>query len=267
MIAGIVLIGDPKLYGYGNVLAECLQSFDDFCDLVILVQSHKAFDYLQSYVRPLTNTQVISNKSTWFKDGYDGKQLDRNIDIGMNFAQEQGAKIAIVLSSNWYIPERSRTALRDTCETCDGWDYLYRGDQLAGQLFSASKRLPMIIQIGSEYHYKFSSDGLENEYKKIPTRRGDFSSHNDSMIIDVPFEITLDDLEGKLNFVRCYHDELVKRDPVFSWDFWNSYYIAKFKDKRHTNMQLDEYGARIAANTKPEYLSHLFLREIDYATP
>lgn len=266
MIAGIVPVCDPKLYGYGNVLAECLKSFDDFADMVVLVQSHDALDNLRPYLEPLQKTIAISDESTWYKGGiYDPKQTDQNVEIGIEYAKQRGADVIIILSSNWYIPERSRDGLYNVCRGVDDWDYIYRGDQLAGTLLSASKRIPAIIKIGSDFHFGFSTDYLENFNTRIPVRAGDYSSHNDSMIVDAPFEITLDDLAAKMNFIRCYNDVIPKRNPIFDWDFWEPYYLLKFRDKRHTNMKLDEYGKRIAANSKPEYLSHYFLRELNYA--
>src|SRR5512139_1352774 len=98
-IAAIIPIGDPRLHGYGNVLAECLQSIDDFADLTILVQSHPAKDALYPYIRTLRNVMVISDFSTWFVGGiYDGRQIDRNLDAGLDLAQGYGAQSVIYLS-------------------------------------------------------------------------------------------------------------------------------------------------------------------------
>ena len=107
---------------------------------------------------------------------------------------------------------------------------------------------------------------MVSELHQVKTIRGNFQDKNDVMVIDVPFEITLDDLRYKMNFVRCYADELSKRKPTFDWSFWERYYLDKFKDKQPIDLPLDEYGQEIAANTKPEYLSHYFLRELSYAT-
>ena len=86
------------------------------------------------------------------------------------------------------------------------------------------------------------------------------------MAVDVPFEITLEDLENRLNFVRCYSDVLPKRDPVFDWNYWRLYYLDKLNQKNPSSSPLDGYGRRIANNTKPDYLSHYFLKVLAYAT-
>lgn len=267
MIAVIVPIGDPRLYGYGNVLSACLQSIDDFADLTILVQSQPAISALQPYALNLRNVKVISNSQTWFKDDiYDGKLIDRNLFYGAETARLAGADIIIYFSSNWYIPEGSQAGLRKYCNEITDFGYLYRGDQLANRLFSASKRLPMIVRAEADIHYLFSADKLINSNWKHDVKRGDYSKYDDIMIVDVPFEITRQDLTDKQNFTRCYTDVLPKRDPTFKWDYWHNYYSIRFAVKRPCHYPLDKYGQIIAANSKPEYLSHLFLKELSYAT-
>ena len=258
-IAAIVPIGDQRVNGYGNNLDACLRSMSEFADMVFLVQSHPARAILQPYVNG--NIELISNPSTWFPLGiYDPVRFNRNVRIGEEAAA--GADVFIVLSSNWYIPKASREALRRRCNAVQTWDYAYRGNQLAGQLFSASKRLPMIWRLGSGCYYTFSPDGLQTPEGFTTVESGDYSEYDGEMIVDVPLEITLEDYEGKMNFFRCYANDLPKRSPVFDWDYWHRYSLGKMQGWSNYPGVLDEYGQAIADASKPEYLSLLFLREL-----
>lgn len=260
-LAAIVPIGDPRVNGYGNNLSVCLQSMAEFADMVILVQSHPAASALYPFLSDTIS--LISNESTWFSNGvYDGRQFNRNVRIGETAAKQEGADVFIVLSSNWYIPEASRFDLRIRCEMTKTWDWVYRGNQLAGQLFSASKRLPMVWRDGSGCVYTFSPDGLQTPDGFVAVERGDYSEYDNEMIVDAPLEITLADLEGKMNFFRCYHDDLPKRNPVFDWNYWKPYYRQKMSDWKTSVRPLDQYGEAIAEASRPEYLSHMYLAEI-----
>jgi len=260
-LAAIVPIGDPRVNGYGNNLAVCLRSMAEFADMVILVQSHPAASALYPF---LTDTiSLISNEATWFPNGvYDGRRFNKNVRIGETAAKQDGADVFILLTSNWYIPESSREALRIRCDETMGWDWAYRGNQLAGKLFSASKRLPAIWRDGSGCYPTLSPDGMQTPVGFVSVESGDYSGYDDEMIVDVPLEITLINMAGKMNFFRCYHDDMPKRNPVFDWDYWHPYYTAKMRYWKPTDIQLDEYGQAIADASKPEYLSHLFLKEM-----
>ena len=96
----------------------------------------------------------------------------------------------------------------------------------------------------------------------VSVESGDYSKYNGEMVVDVPFEITLADLEGKLNFFRCYHDDLPKRNPVFDWNYWHPYFTAKMSKWKMADMPLDKYGLMVAEASQPEYLSHQFLCEM-----
>ena len=225
-LAAIVPIGDPRVNGYGNNLDACLRSMSEFADMVILVQSHPARSILQPYING--NIELVSDVSTWFPHGvYDPLRFNRNVRMGEDVARSAGADLFIVLSSNWYIPATNREALRIWCDEVETWAWVYRGNQLAGQLFSASKRLPMIWRRGSGCYYTFSPDGLQTPEGFVTVERGDFHEYDNEMIIDVPLEITLDDMAGKMNFFRCYHDDLPKRNPVFDWEYWHRYFLGK----------------------------------------
>ena len=142
-IAAIIPIGDPRLNGYGNNLFTCLQSVVDFVDFTIIVQSHPAADALEPYLKPFENIYLISEESTWFKDGiYDGEQVDYSQHEALVWAKMLGATHVVYLSSNWYIPKSSQIPLRQYIEGLKEFGYLHRGDQLGGMLFGASKQLP-----------------------------------------------------------------------------------------------------------------------------
>ena len=262
-IAAIVPIGDPRVSGYGNNLAVCLRSMVEFADVVILAQSRPAWDVIGQYTGDAKNVILISRPDNWFTNGYNGHTIDSNLSEAVGVAKELGITSALYMSSNWYIPTGSRDGLREQCESVKGWDYLYRGDQLGNRLFSASKRLPMIIEIASEYRYEFYGDKLAGS--DIMVKRGDYSDNDYRMVIDVPFEITYEDMATKMNYKRCYADNLPKRNPVFSWDYWHKYFTDQLSRKYLSDLELDIFGKTIAYNTKPDYLSALFLQEAGYA--
>lgn len=262
MIAAIVPIGDPRVNGYGHVLDTCLSSISEFADLVVIVQNQQAVSALYKYIDRISrkNIETISDPLTWFTGGrYDGEMFNKNIEIGEEYAANQGADVFITLSSNWYIPRTSMVRLRMRCETVETWDYIYRGNQVGGRIFSASKRLPMVWRDTSGCRYSYSPDGLNTPGGFIPVERGDYSKYDGEMVIDVPFELTLSELEGRLNFFRCYHDNLPKRNPVFDWGYWEPYYLDKMQDwKIFYRITAEQYADEIRDGTRADYVgAHL----------
>jgi len=266
-LAAIVPIGSLAEKGYQHVFEPCIRSIAEFADAVYLVQSINDNRNLWQ-LEGLYNVNVISNPSTWFDGDYDGKQINRNLDLGCQAAKNNGADIAILMTSNCYIPVDSAYLLRWAINHIRSpFNFYYRGNFVAGKLFKPSKRLPYILNLSyfPETRFSFDPDGLFCDGEFISPSYGDFSQMEFETVIDVPLEMTLDELTDKLNFVRCYSDALPKRNAVFDWNYWKPYMIGKIAACTPSDKPLDKYGLEIARIIRDDFISHEILRELDYA--
>ena len=265
-ISILVPLGDLSKYGYANVFAECLQSMVEFADNVILYQSYHdatVHGFIDKYksVRVITGKANPADYLNW-QEIDDGLYKAKIMAVGY-----YEADVVIYMGSDWYIPRSSFQSLYDVCEIMGDWAWLYKGNQLASRTFSASKRLPAIVRTNEANicSYTPSRDRLVTPDGAYYSERGDFQAFNKQMIVDVPFEYTLEDLEGKMNAKRCYADLLPKRKPVFDWDFWKRYYVKRMQDWQSIGIWPDPYGYAISDKSQPDYLSHYFLKELNYA--
>jgi len=147
--------------------------------------------------------------------------------------------------------------LREKCENLEGnWGWYNLADQLGDQLSDAGARGPFIIRRGT---YRNGIDSIEGDMERIMNERGDFGAGD---VVDVQLEMPIVDLEAKMNYIRCYHDLLPKRNPVFDWPYWKKYYIWKMGNKPGWGQPLEHYGRLIADATRDDYVSAEVLRGI-----
>src|SRR5512139_2338166 len=112
---GIVCpIGFLDRHGYQHVYEPCIRSMANFAERVYLVQSVNAPAGRDKVRFP--NVRVMSQKFTWFERDYDGEQINKNLDYGFQAAAWDGMDIAILMASNWYIPENRWETLWEHCE-------------------------------------------------------------------------------------------------------------------------------------------------------
>jgi hypothetical protein len=122
--------------------------------------------------------------------------------------------------------------------------------------------MPFIFNTTIPNPYEFGIDSIRHNVDVIPWEYGQWQTHTDEAMVDVPLEMSVEDLADKLNDFRCYHDLMPKRNPVFDWSYWRGYYSHKFGQKSVSGEELSPMGKRIAAISQPHFVSHTVLQEI-----
>jgi hypothetical protein len=268
-IAAIVPIGYLDRHGYQHVYRECVGSIAAFADHVFLVQSVREDTGARALCEEHGNVSLVSGDATWFgrtpegAEWFDAYRVMENVNLGAGIARAEGYDVGICLMVNHYVPEGARAALRQACLEMvafeAAWTWYYRRDQLASMTFGASVRLPFIVNLELEREWRFSADALAVRDEVYRMERGDWPIRDAGAVVDVQLEMTLDDLRGKTEFTRGYHDLLPKRPRGWDWDYWRRYYVEKFRAKRRTGLASDPTGVRIAAASRPDFVSHTVL--------
>jgi hypothetical protein len=179
------------------------------------------------------NVEIVASMATWFArtpsgmEWFDAYRVMENANVGLARAFWDGFDQCVLLMVNWYVPAEAWPALRRPVEA--GWRWLYRKDQLGGQMFHASKRLPWIVDTAAGV--RFSADGMEYLGEWHPWEAGDFSAHDGEAVVDLQLELSPQQLERKMNFMRCYHDLVPKRPATFEWEYYRRYYAEKYGRK------------------------------------
>lgn len=262
-IAAICPIGYLDQHGYQYTYRECIASQASFADRLYVVDSVGG----QYYGDLPMGTYVVAGPNTRFEKGvFDAHKVMENCNHGADIAAEEGFDIAIALFCNWYVPEYAIDPLRVRCELMltknQRCQWLFRKDQLAGQMFSVSTRLPFILNLHDENRFRYGLDSVSDGTHTTKWQRQNLPRWDCCSVVDVQLEMPLEDLAAKQNFVRCYHDLLPKRNPVFNPHYWLPYYATKFKAKVQTGEALSATGKLIAEKNRPEFVSNRILEKL-----
>jgi len=262
-LAIIVPVPDLTRFGYGRIAAECIGSMARIADRVYLVSSSRNDEAACQVDCKYKNVFLSSNASTRFSrtpDGdewFDPYKVMENCNLGMREAKRDGYDVAACLMCNQYIPEASEFYQRcyRMLEYNTAWDWVFRMDQLGDQLFHSSVRVPFIVNLGkAQPQLRWSTDSLYTT-GTVKMQRGDYAHQDHISIVDAQLEVTREELAAKQNYIRCYHDILPKRNPVFEWDYWFPYYVNKFRQKSPAGTVTDPAGVAIAKKSKPGFVS------------
>jgi hypothetical protein len=259
---GIVCpIGPTDRWGYQRNLDVCVGSFCDFADAVILVQSHPGNPAL---CLSRDNTVILSDSRTWFSDGqYKAERVAANRNLGADELRRHGCATVLHLDCNWYIPESSRDGLLKTCCEAKSLSWLYRGIQFGNILFSAGMRLPNVHGAGTHMAEDDDSAYLPNG-AMVKRERGYWPDHDTEMAVDVDLEVTWDELEERLNFVKCYADLAPDRSSIFGRKFWQSYSVKKARGRKPSGINLGAIGKTIAARHRQDFVSQSVADELKW---
>jgi hypothetical protein len=254
-VAIICPIGTLASQGYQHVYKPCIQSHVDFADGAYYVQS---IDDARNIDFVTDKAVLISNKSTWFDVGvYSGQRINDNLQLATDTAFSDGFDCVVLMHSNAYIPQFTHDRLRRKIET--GAAFLNRVTQLSDRAIGQCKKMPVIIHKHDRAFSSFSflPDGMMVS-KDLVTPFYDVA--NDIDFIDVPLELTRDELEERSNIRRCYAEYTGGVDR-FDFQQWKSKTLGKLAHPRP--LFLCDYGYEIASisHGRPDFLSHEILRE------
>ena len=266
-LAIIVPVPDLTRFGYGRIAAECIGSMARIADVVHLMSSTRG-DTAWQIARKYSNVFLNSNESTWFartpegEEWFDPYKVMENTNLMLGRLREAHYDVAACLMCNQYIPEAGefyQHCYQMLEKDIPGY-WVYRMDQLGNQLFHASVKVPFIINLHSSTSARWSTDATAWDDGLISRmERGNYTVLDAISVVDVQLEITREELAAKQNYIRCYHDILPKRKPVFEWDYWFPYYVDKFQKKLPAGTVTDPIGLAIAAKSESGFVSQQVL--------
>ena len=264
MIGIVCPVGPVDRWGYQRNLAECVGSFCEFADLVVLVQSHEEAAGLGELAGRYGNLSVLANEQTWFHDGrYRAERVAFNRNLGADALRQVGCSSILHLDCNWYIPESSRAELRKACGEAQGVRWLFRGCQVGKWLFSPGMRLPNLHGPGARMALDDDS-AISPDGATVRRESGFWPERGGQMVVDTELEVTWGELEERMNFVRCYADLAVDRSPVFDRRFWQAFYRRKYASRKRSGFELGKVGQAIAARHEAKFVSETIAGELKW---
>jgi hypothetical protein len=276
-IALICPVYDLNRFGYQYTADVCLPSLARFADRLYLIQSCQSAPWpLYLYDGRFPHVAHISNEYTHFdEDRFDVAQYQQNLLIGLTRARRDGCDVAINISCNWYIPDDVGRTLRDIIQGMvslpAAYAYLCVRYQLAGKLSNVAVRHPAILNLHAGAGWTFGvTDNLIRGDEVLTSDRTGRNAYGDGVhianrtaVIDAGYNITIDDLQQKLDFVRGYSDILRKRPVSWDWDYWHEYYRSKVAAMPFSNDELSPEGQQIADRCAPDFLSSILVKELE----
>lgn len=255
-IAIICPIGTLADQGYQHIFRPCVQSHVDFADGAYYVQSindARNLDFITD------KAVLISNRDTWFDGGvYSGEKINANVQLATDTAFADGFDFVLLMHSNAYIPAFTFDRLRRKIER--GAVFLNRFTQLSDEVMETCKKLPVVIGKDDApcTRFSFLPDGM---YIGDRLSTPFYDVDRDVDFLDVPLELTYDELERRSNFRRCY-TEYTGAPAEFNYNVWKAKTLAKLRNPHP--LFLCDYGYEIAyiSRRRPDFLSHKILRRV-----
>jgi len=265
-------------FGYQYNADISFRSLSKFADKVYCRLNSPINDELLTFKKKYRNIILISNKYTQSIDNNGNLiyNLDKN-QIGNRYVLDQmrkdGIDLALNIHINQYIPEHAFESLRKQCQNIlienKPYGWLYKRYQLKDKLFHADVRLPWILNLQYKKPLFYSPDSISDKFGTIlaSIQTGDFRRYNKEAIVDVPMELTLEDLKKIVLFTKNMAELRSKKKVQFEHGFNKEnqlkYYIDKFSAKYPSSEKLEDYGNKIAQNAKSNFLSKEILKNIN----
>lgn len=272
-IAFICPVGPLDKWGYQNSFPSCLINLSEFADQLYLVNSdyNNEMTRLEPYRFNRQKVTWISTPNTWFnrKTGWNAVQYANNIRVGCERAREDGYDVAVNVSCNWYAPLSAQVIMEKwwqyMVDTGEPYDQIYVRYQVGHHLMGASVCFCSALNLRIKNTWQFTAtDGLTNHVgHELFAVRKNWSKYNHVSFVDTGYELSLDDLRDKLNFVRCYSDLIPSRSPEFDWTYWHDYYRAKVGAMPRSDDILIDIGKDIADRGDETFLSRILEKELE----
>lgn len=272
-IAILCPVGPLDRYGYQYIHMPVVESFSAFATCVYLYSTTRNRANVNAVLARFSNVRYISNEATWYNLDSSGTEvftLDKirsNNDLLVQQARQDGMDCSITISINMYIPERARDPLRKACQDMlkvgQPYGWIYRRYQLGDRLFHADSRLPNMFNLHTEHPCHLGSDWTDagDDSKRVMIESGEFRLKNHMAIVDCPLEMTIRDLEEKMNFVQCYSHLRPGVSSHFNWNEYYPYFIRKFSDKIISSDPLGKTGQEITQISRSDFVSQIILQK------
>jgi len=271
-VALLVAVGPLDRYGYQYSYLPVLENLSAFATRIYMTSSTRSRVGIDEVLERFPNIVYKSDESTWFSLDENGNEhfslspLEANSNAMLDLARSDGMDCASIFSINHYLPEENQQAFINDCqnllESGQPFHWLYKRIQLAHQLFEVDRRVPWVINLHYPEKLKIISDTLyfPESGRSYRSTLGEFQDKNFISSVDVPREMTRQDLEEMRCFIRNYDETNPGVDPTFVWerDGWRE--VKKYSAKQFSPDPLSPTGQIIAQNSRPDFVSQLLLK-------
>ncbi len=282
MKIGVILpIGRMDKYGYqyNNITKLIIKRQLEFADHIIILSTSR---FINKLLFNHQKIELISNKKTWFnlvngKEIYSTEISKKRTNFGIFKLREEGYDIAIIVHINQYIPKSSEKNLRKSFQKIINknkpYTWLYKRYLCGNLLFNADMRLPWIINLNLPLKWRIGSDSITNGDTKefIKMQAGNFKKFNNEAIIDIPWEMTIQDGKEKYEYVikeyRILNKTYEPNNPEnlkFNERKWLKYHQHKVNLKKVSNDTPDNIGRCILKFRESNFISHIFEENYNY---
>lgn len=211
MKIGVILpLGRMDKYGYqyDDLIKLIIDSHENFADQITAVSSsrHNKNELFEN--RDKIN--FISNENTWFRtvngeEEFSFKVLVDMLNLALEKLREDGFDIALLIHINQYIPKSSIIELKKVCQRLlrnnKPYSWIYKMYLCRSLLFNADRKLPWILNLNLFNHIYAPDSIIQKDTKEvIKIQAGNYKKHNNSAILDIPWEMTLQDEKEKYDF-------------------------------------------------------------------
>jgi len=271
-VAALVAVGPLDRYGYQHIYMPVLDNLSAFAARVYLCSSTRNRSGVDEILRRFSNVVYVSNENTWLPLDDHGQEtfsllpLMENTNKMLEIACADGMDCAVLFSINQYLPEENQRNFLDDCQSMidnnEPFRWMYKRIQLGDRLQIVDRRVPFILNLHYPAVMVIEADSLRlpdsGEYYR--STLGDFRAKNVISTVDVPREMTPQDLEELRCFIRNYDEINPGVDPTFIWerDKWRE--VTKYSAKQFSSDPLGPTGRVIAENSRPEFVSQYLLK-------
>ena len=264
-------VGPLDRYGYQHIYLPVVENLSAFATRIYMCSTTRNRANVDSLLARFPKVEYISSEDTWFDMDSDGNEVfsnkkgEENVNLTLERMRQDGMDCGINICINQYVPERAREPLRQACkdilEAGRPFEWLYKRYQLGNRLFHTDTRLPWILNLQIDNPFVIRADSIHHRdgHERYMIEHGDFRSKDHVAIVDCPVEMTLQDLEDKMEFVSHYSELRPVTGHLRDRDYI-AYFTQKFSAKIISNERLDPTGLAIAQNSRSDFVSWIILR-------
>ena len=271
---------DKYGYQYNEFNKLFINNLASFSDHFIVISTSK---YSDKELYKHSKIEYISNEKTWFnlengRELFSFEIFNRNLNYCMQKLKDYGYDIALAISITNYIPKSSIEFLKKHCLKMlrkeESYTHYYKRYLCGNLLFNADIADPFILNLKVDEPWKIGVDSCYNNKtgKIARINSGNFKKFNKMAIVDVPWELTLQDAKEKSEFtIAEYRKQNNTYDPSkpelfqFNEKEWLNYHQFKINRKKLSNDKLDKIGERINELRKENFISHILEKNYKYS--
>jgi len=264
-IAVVCACGWLYKMGYQHIYQECLGSQADFGERLYLIQSVRNSTGLEFLIDNYPGKiKHVADERTWCSENADDSNPrdffhNSNLRLGLDLAMQDGFDAALVMHSNWYIPETNaeniRQSLQKVCESGAAFGLVYRLGQFYNRLFSTNSAFSFLVNLREWGNHRL--ERFNDKYTRAPMG----AEENQRAIVDCPMEMPLADYEAIMNW-GGYNQRNYRADG-FRWDYYRDLAVRKICASKPI-AGLSQTGEQIASKSRPDFISHEILRLAGY---